>query len=391
MTKNTTTELKDISQKTITIFIKLMPYLTILSGLMIWYYLNNLGRLDLLLDSFSINIGLISLLISVIIFTLAIAITLTLPSSIIIFHYSIFQDITKRSVYLPWLGWILSALFLILAFLPHAPFIKKIISPPSALSIFFIIAILAFIICTCFSLLNYNFKNNSIYNKVRYIGKALIDTFTIIFATLSISIPVTFLLKNSTGERTISLLIALIFMIAFALLSFLPAIVYYYDQKNTEFNNKSKRIISLAKKISIAVMITMTITYLLFPNVKTALINSSLYSIGFIDNKNHHFLIKGDKYQPEMFPQHIWMTSTTNKIEKDFFIYGIIMFSAGNKKLICPDSVGKFKKDIEGTNYDLIISSNNEDNVKKLKDMTDICVVLGSDDAQQWDTFFERQ
>ena len=40
--------------------------------------------------------------------------------------------------------------------------------------------------------------------------------------------------------------------------------------------------------------------------------------------------------------------------------------------------------------YDLITSSDNEDNAKKLKDMTKICVVLDSDNAQQWDTFFEN-
>ncbi|WP_237386517.1 hypothetical protein [Xenorhabdus sp. Sc-CR9] len=119
------------------------------------------------------------------------------------------------------------------------------------------------------------------------------------------------------------------------------------------------------------------------------LVNSSLYSIGIIDNKSHYFLINGNKYQPKMFPQNLWMTSTTNKIEKDFFIYGIRMFSAGNKKLICPESVGEFKRNIDGRNYDLITSSGGEDSARKLKDMTDICVILNSDDAKQWDTFFK--
>ncbi|EPJ3930791.1 hypothetical protein ACNSPR_14235 [Klebsiella pneumoniae] len=118
--------------------------------------------------------------------------------------------------------------------------------------------------------------------------------------------------------------------------------------------------------------------------------NSSLYSIGVIDNKNHYYLIDGEKYKPDMFPQKTWRTSTTDKIGANFFIYGIRMFSAGSKNLICPDSVGSFKRDINGTNYDLITSSDNEDNAKKLKDMTKICVVLHSDNAQQWDTFFEN-
>ncbi|HDE1039794.1 TPA: hypothetical protein PCG32_000126 [Klebsiella pneumoniae] len=81
MTDNTTEELKEIFQKISKKVVKLIPYLTILSGLMVWSYLNNIGRLDLLIDSFSINIGLVSLLISAVVLSLAIAITLILPSS----------------------------------------------------------------------------------------------------------------------------------------------------------------------------------------------------------------------------------------------------------------------------------------------------------------------
>ncbi|EPC3823458.1 hypothetical protein ACRZK7_005032 [Klebsiella oxytoca] len=159
--------------------------------------------------------------------------------------------------------------------------------------------------------------------------------------------------------------------------------------KNTS-NNERKRLIPLAKNLSLAVIITITITSLLFPNVTTTLMNSSLYSIGVIDNKNHYFLIDGEKYKPDMFPKKTWRTSTTEKIGTNFFIYGIRMFSAGSKNLICPDSVGSFKTDINGTNYDLITSSDSKDNTKKLKDMTKSCVVLDSDNAQQWDTFFEN-
>lgn len=70
-----------------------------------------------------------------------------------------------------------------------------------------------------------------------------------------------------------------------------------------------------------------------------------------------------------------------DKIGLDFFIYGIRMFFVGNKNLICLDSVGFFKREINGINYDLIIFFDNEDNVKKLKDMIKICVVLDSDNV----------
>lgn len=389
MTDNTTEELKKIFQKISKKVVKLIPYLTILSGLMVWSYLNNIGRLDLLIGSFSINIGLVSLLISAVVLSLAIAITLILPSSIIIFHSLMLPNIINKPISIPWLGWGFSTLFLVLTFLPHIPFITKIISPPSASLIFIIIAVISFIIFLVISWSSGDFKSNDLFKIAKNLGKALIETFTTVFATLSITIPITFLLKDSTGGKTSSLLIALAFMIAFSLSSFLPAIVYYRDIKNTSSNNERKSIILLAKNLSIAVIITITITSLLFPNVTTTLMNSSLYSIGVIDNKNHYFLIDGGKYKPDMFPQNTWKTSTTDKIGPNFFIYGIRMFSAGSKNLICPDSVGSFKREINGTNYDLITFSDNGDNAKKLKDLTKFCVVLDSDNAQQWDTFFE--
>jgi hypothetical protein len=390
MTNNTANELKEILHKISKEVIKLVPYLTILSGMMVWSYLNNIGRLDLLMDSFSINIGLISLLISSIILSFSIAITLILPSSILILHRSIFPSVIRKSISIPWFGWAFSTLFLMLTFLPHVPYIKEIISPLSAIKVSFIITILSLALFVTISLVNDDFNNNSILKKAENFGKVIAGTFAITFAILSISLPITLLLKNGTGEKTTSLLIALVFMIAFAFLSFRPAMVYYNDLEITPSNNEGRSIAPLAKKLAIAVIITITFTSLLFPNVTTTLMNSSLYSIGIIDNKNHHFLINGENYQPEMFPKHIWMTSTTEKIEKSFFIYGVRMFSAGNKNLICPDSVGKLKNAINGTNYDLITSSDSEDNKRKLKDMTDICVVIVSDDAKQWDTFFEN-
>ncbi|HBV6861072.1 TPA: hypothetical protein MDX65_005858, partial [Klebsiella pneumoniae] len=83
---------------------------------------------------------------SAVVLSLAIAITLILPSSILIFHSSMFPNIINKPISIPWLGWGFSTLFLMLTFLPHIPSITKIISPPSASLIFIIIAVISFII-----------------------------------------------------------------------------------------------------------------------------------------------------------------------------------------------------------------------------------------------------
>lgn len=183
-------------------------------------------------------------------------------------------------------------------------------------------------------------------------------------------------------------MIALIFMLAFAFLSFLPAIVYYREVIKKPFDNELGDIIPLAKKISIAVIICITFTSLLFPNLTTTLVNNSLYLTGVADNRNHRFLVSSESYQPEMFPQHTWMTEKKDKIEKGFFIYGVRMFSVGDKSLICPDSVGKLKRIVNGVNYDSFRFSDSNQDAIKLKEMTSVCVVMSSEDAQQWDTLF---
>ncbi|MER1800279.1 hypothetical protein KDA03_15360 [Proteus mirabilis] len=92
-----------------------------------------------------------------------------------------------------------------------------------------------------------------------------------------------------------------------------------------------------------------------------------------------------------MFPTHLWNTSTHKEIKKDFFIYGIRLFSTGSNNLICPSKIGEMRSETKKTNYDLIISSGNNNKIKELKNMTSLCVVMLSEDAKQWDNFFEKE
>ncbi|MEJ4043762.1 hypothetical protein [Erwinia sp. SLM-02] len=386
MAITTTDEIKELLSKVSRGVVKMIPYMTVLSGMIIWSYLNNIGRLDLLMDSFSINIGLVSLLISSIILSCSIGVILTLPSAILILHHSIIPDLVKKPFSLPWFGWGLCVLFLIIAFLPGISGMKEMALSPLKLS--FVIAILSLAICIMFSLMNDDFIANDFLDKLNNIFRMLVASILLTSSTLSISIPVTFLMKNSSGESIVSLMIALVFMLAFAFLSFLPAIVYYKEVMKKPFKNEVGAIIPLAKKISITAIICIIFTSLLFPNVSTSLISSSLYFTGITDNRNHQFLVSSESYQPEMFPQHIWMTTTKDKIEKGFFIYGLRMFSLGDKSLICPDSVGNLKRIVNRVNYDSLRFSDNNQNSIKLKEMTSICVVMTSEDAQQWDTLF---
>ena len=49
------------------------------------------------------------------------------------------------------------------------------------------------------------------------------------------------------------------------------------------------------------------------------------------------------------------------------------------------------RSETKKTNYDLIINSGNNNKIKELKKMTSLCVVMLSEDAKQWDNFFEKE
>ncbi|TPW96746.1 hypothetical protein FKN07_12790, partial [Proteus mirabilis] len=86
------------------------------------------------------------------------------------------------------------------------------------------------------SILNNNFK-------LKTILVTLFDSIIISLSTLSFSIPFVFLLRDISGEKTISLLIVLLLMFAFTFLSLLPAIIFYNEKESQD-----KNILSIIKK-----------------------------------------------------------------------------------------------------------------------------------------------
>ncbi|MFL4266503.1 hypothetical protein P9417_24980, partial [Escherichia coli] len=109
------------------IIMKLIPYMTIVSGVIIWAYLNNIGRMDLFIDALSLDAGLISLLFSALFLSVFIAITLILPSYILILFRinNNKSDITPLTSSMPVISLLLSMAFLCLVFLPYTGFVDR--------------------------------------------------------------------------------------------------------------------------------------------------------------------------------------------------------------------------------------------------------------------------
>ncbi|MCF0028218.1 hypothetical protein LZ670_29935, partial [Klebsiella michiganensis] len=126
MSNNKLEEIKSLLAPLSKIIINLIPYTTIVSGVIIWTYLKNIDRMDLFVDALSLNAGLISLLFSALFLSVFISIALVLPSYILILfkinNNTNDSDLTSAT---PVFSLLLSIAFLCLVFLPYTGFVER--------------------------------------------------------------------------------------------------------------------------------------------------------------------------------------------------------------------------------------------------------------------------
>ncbi|EJV7176914.1 TPA: hypothetical protein ACP2SR_001112 [Escherichia coli] len=370
---------------------KLVPYVALLSGIVVWSYLNSIGRVDIFPDILSFNAGLMSVLVSVMIFALAISMTLVIPSFILIVIKSTYEK-NSRAVNvlskLPAVSLCLSILYLAMIFIPFIPEVAKVTKgyEPGIVLIVSIILFLSF--CFVFLTLMRNFKWNKddgvISNIGSFIGHTLVNLFGIFSATLSISIPISFLMQSSKGESTTAVIFALLFMIAFSFLTFFPSIIYFASTGKTKSN-----IVSVVHQISLAIVGAVLLTFLFFPNIATIFIYSSLNAIGLVSKTPHFYLINGEKYKPAMFHKTSWNTQVLSDMGEHFYIKGVNVFSVESKNLICPIAVVKIRDETYKRDYVSFVPFADSKKIAELKKMTRDCLVLDDVDIQQWDTLFD--
>ncbi|WNN53247.1 hypothetical protein RIN66_04070 [Hafnia alvei] len=375
--------------------VAMIPYMTLLSGLVIWIYLNSLGRVDIFSDVISFNAGLVSILISMIVFAFFISVMLTMPSTILISIHSAYERNTQAEsilTRLPVVCLFLSILYLLIVFIPFVPFIYRHTGGYELGVPFICMIILALSFSFVFLTLMCNFKwdkNHSIINGIfTFLFHTVINTVLTCFTALSISIPISFLMQSSKGENTLAIIFALVFMTIFAVFSFFPAIVYF---NSSEVKSTKLNIISLARQLLLTILMTVFSISLFFPNLPTMFIYSSLSAIGIVSKTPHFYLVNGEKYKPAMFYKESWNTRVLPDIGDNFYIKGVNVFSVDDKNLICPEEVVKIKNDTEKRDYASFIPLADKHNVARLKEVTKDCLVLLDDDIHQWDTLFDNK
>jgi len=382
-------QLKTLAKKIGKYFVALLPYSTILSGVIIWSYLSSVGRVDLLMGAFSFNIGLISLLISAAVFSLIISVTLVLPSAILLAHSAVNTDRPADASikYLPWVCFVISVFFLGLIFLPFTTLFKWL--PANLWAIFGLTILFAFAaILVC----NVNFIQQNAgpatrkgwFKSGKGFGLLCVNTFFVLLPGLLITIPAGFLIHSSRGEGSWAVVFAWVFISLFSLLAFLPAIVHYSQKSDAQNNSRA------IKNFFVTAFIAVVFIVLLFPTLWSTLVFGSLVSIGLVDPQPHYYRVDDEKFSPALFPQAVWQTQEMpGRDEKAFFIRGVNLFSTGSVDLICPAYIVKLRAQATARDYANFIPGNNEASVRYFRQMMKGCVAFETGEIRRWDTLFD--
>ncbi|TYE49553.1 hypothetical protein DJ508_27535 [Klebsiella michiganensis] len=394
MSNNKLEEIKSLLAPLSKIIINLIPYTTIVSGVIIWTYLKNIDRMDLFVDALSLNAGLISLLFSALFLSVFISIALVLPSYILIlFKINNNTNDSNLTSATPVFSLLLSIAFLCLVFLPYTGFVERWLNGKklSIEEIIFIIFIAIVIIYCIGTIINDDFSSKNSKPKVFFkkVAYTTLKIFILFISTLSISIPVSLLLRASKGEDTTSILFALLFMIIFSFFTFLPAMVFYRNIEKQRINKIDESVFKNIRNCSFTVIFSIFSIIFIFPGISNVFVYSSLSSIGLIDKKPHYFKVSGESYKPAMFPASIWKTQTPSDMGNDFYIKGANLFSAGSTNLICPMYIVNLRDSAYENDFSALTPNNNEKKINYLKKMTKTCVVLDDPDVRLWDTLFD--
>ncbi|ALB61527.1 hypothetical protein BN137_484 [Cronobacter condimenti 1330] len=374
-------------------FVALLPYSTLLSGAIIWSYLASIGRLDLLMGAFSFNIGLISLLASAAAFSLATALTLVLPSAILLAHREVNPGDPEQTFHkkLPWLCFAVSFIYLTLVFLPHTTLVKKMTGAYdfSAGKVLILTVITAALLVIYF---NIGFllrtlkpgKWQRVWLVLMWLGLIIANTLFILLPSLSVSIPAGFLIRSSRGEGSWAMVFAWIFISLFAFLAFLPAIVHY-SHKGGEHKNGGA-----IKKFLVTACVAVVFIVLLFPTVWSTLVYGSLVSIGLVDPQPHYYRVDDETFSTALFPEAVWHTQEMpGRDEKAFFIRGVSLFSTGSVELICPVYILKLRARATTRDYANFEPGNNEASVRYFRQMVKGCIAFETSEIRRWDTLFD--
>ncbi|ADP12903.1 hypothetical protein EJP617_32220 [Erwinia sp. Ejp617] len=381
-------------KKTTKEVLTIIPLLLTSGYFILWLYLDDIGQLGLLPSLLDDKGALIALITSFFILSASLIFIFSLPSMILCQmcfltwnnEFARVIDLNK----IPLISCFISILYIIvIATLSNFDWISHYIKDYIFIISLGLFSPLTYILVHTSSRkrkkIHIYYKNGKEVRNKKFIKEKIIISFFSLLSGLTITIPLLFILNLSTANNYLGLTIFIIFSFFLVLVSFMPALIFL-SENNIKSNIKGKILFFITTALAFFFIIM-----LLLPGFSGLIVSGALKNIGIIENESHLYAINNKIYTKNMFPNSIWRNLPINN-EKYFFINGTVIFSLGNKILICPGFVMKVQNKYRKYNLDNSFTPDvTEFQTKHLKKIIKSCVLINKPDITRWDGILDGE
>lgn len=147
---------------------------------------------------------------------------------------------------------------------------------------------------------------------------------------------------------------------------------------------EGKNITQLASYTFIIIPTALFIISAIFPPMPYLMLNMSMNLAGVSDWRTHIFYIDEKDFNHNMFKPVLWRTHHYENIQGKFFIYGVNIFTLGNTKLICPEEINKARK--ESLTFAVLDHGERSQKGELLKVSAMKCIPFNKDTIHLWDS-----
>ncbi|MFO3904325.1 hypothetical protein AAHD62_07320 [Enterobacter hormaechei] len=380
---------KRLTRRFILAILTSSSFVTACTFSVIWFYLANLDRLDILYDALSVSsaIGIIFgfTLVSLLGFSLVIFISSFLVYLIYTAHekeFRHYEGLTHSFTTVCICNSFVMCFVLIGSFcLQFLLDVSGYIVLPLALCT---ITALSYGICHMFifSVRSYIDTDNRRIEKylqkkaVKRLLPALLilPAFTQIYPLIFIAGQLDFTQESNTF---VQVAIFLMLSVVIIIIGIFPGVIIINKKKN-------KSLLQIIAYVLILIPVSILVLTMIFRPTPNMIISMSLNLAGISDWRTHQYYIDTKTHPPAMFDGAVWNTHYYKDIPSRFFINGVSIFSLGNIKLICPTQINYARTASLKTTaddfeeYDL--------RIKKLKAAAMKCVPFNKEEIHLWDS-----
>lgn len=381
--------MKSVKKKFIAAIFSSSLLLTGCTVFTIWFYLTNLDRLDIFLDTTSIGSTLIVIFFFIILATLTFSMLFFISSFMLMFTYNIIKNNFKESVgaahrigAICFINSLSICTITITGISLH--YFKELNGLCITASSLFLMITISFV-TTYFKITK---NKDFLFNDVSLLSGKLKTIWVTFKLSLQFTIPGTIQLIpllffitqiNFSNESNMAIqTTALVFLsIIFIITGILPGSIYINEQEKG-FSLKN---ITIPLVSPLLLIIVVSAIFRPIPNM---IANMAMNLSGINDWRIHQYYIETSSHSPSTFNGTLWNTRYYQDIPNRFFITGVNIFSLGNTKLICPltirDAVKQSLKD------NPLESEEREERMNNLRNTAMKCISFSKDDIHTWDS-----